>query len=171
MTDEELDREIEATLAVDPSPELVARVRSEVAHQAVAPAVPWGWAIASAAVVAVTIAAMSTVRNVEVARLKPSPALVAAPSEVVTGPEVAGPVEISKPAKVLLRYSPAPPDMPEVIVDPNAVQAFRHYVTSVSERRFEASFDDNAISTPWDMTELSVPAITVEPLERPAANN
>jgi hypothetical protein len=100
-----------------------------------------------------------------------TPSEVATPPEVVARPEVDGPVEISKPAEVVIRYSPAPLEMPEVIVDPNAMQAFRQFVTGVRERRFEASFDENVPSTPWAMTELSVPLITVEPLERPAANN
>ena len=37
MTDADLDREIQAALAVDPSPQFVARVRTEVANQPIAP--------------------------------------------------------------------------------------------------------------------------------------
>jgi hypothetical protein len=183
MTDAELDREIEAALAVDPSPQWVARVRSEVTRQPIAAGLPWSWAIASAAAVAILIAIMSGIRNEEVARLKPSPTEatgaaearsateMASASEIATPTEVTGPIENSKSADTLIRDARTSPEMLEVIVDPGGVRAFHQLVISTRERAFEASFDDNVPSTPWAMTDLSMPPIIIPPLEPPAANN
>jgi hypothetical protein len=189
MTDAELDREIEAALAVDPSAQWVARVRSEVARQPIAAGLPWSWAIASAAAVAILIAIMSGIRNEEVARLKPSPTEATGPtevtgateatsatemasaSEIATPTEVTGPIENSKSADTLIRDTRTSPEMLEVIVDPGGVRAFHQLVISTRERAFEASFDDNVPSTPWAMTDLSMPPIIILPLEPPAANN
>jgi hypothetical protein len=187
MTDAELDREIEAALAVDPSPQFVARVRSEAARQPVAARVPWSWAIASAGAVVVAIAVTSGIRDEEVAGLKPSltqasspaqlatrtevptPTEVATPSEASSPTKMAAPTAISAPANTIEPATRTAPEIPDVIVDPDAVQAFEQLVISARERRFEASFD-NLLRT-WVMTELSVPPIIIEPLEPPAANN
>ena len=55
LTDAALDRELEAALAVDPSPEFVARVRTRVQTQrnAAWSALPWGFAAAAGAIVVV----------------------------------------------------------------------------------------------------------------------
>ena len=64
------------------------------------------------------------------------------------------------------------PALPEVVVDPVNAQAFQQLIVSARERRFEASFDDNPLSTPWEIAELTgPPPIIIEPLDPPAANN
>jgi hypothetical protein len=187
--DLDLDREIEAALGVDPSPGLIARVRATVAAQPMRSRVPWASAIGSVCVVVVAVAVTTGMRNEGVTRLKPSstvlkPIPIGVPipidpprpdeptvSEVARPTEMVGPIEISTPANAPFRDTRPSPEMPEVLVDPNQVQAFQQLVISARERRFEASFEERPPSAPWVMTELSVPPITIAPLDPPTAHN
>jgi hypothetical protein len=60
LTDETLEREVEAILGVDPSPEFLARVRARVAEEpaSVVWRSPLGWGFAAAAVMAIGVAAI-----------------------------------------------------------------------------------------------------------------
>ena len=61
--------------------------------------------------------------------------------------------------------------MPEVLIAPDSRLAFQQLIESAVERRFEATFDETPVSTPWTMTELTVTPLTIEPLNPPAADN
>jgi hypothetical protein len=202
LTEADLDREIQTALAVDPSPQFVARVRTEVGNQSIASSVPWGWAIAAACAVVVAIAVTTGVKP-EVARLQPSPTQIVSPTEIAAGlkPSTtneqaaaaeqataeratverasneatadhhAAGVPALRPASTYTATLKEPARL-EVVVDPENAQAFQQLIGSARERRFEASFDDNPPSTPWEIAELTgPPPIIIEPLEPPAANN
>jgi hypothetical protein len=72
VTDAMLEREIERALAVDPSPEFLARVRSGIASEPAAPAWRFSWTLlAAASAVVVVIAAVVILRQPEVERGRP----------------------------------------------------------------------------------------------------
>jgi hypothetical protein len=191
LTDADLEREIQTALAVDPSPQFVARVRTEVLNQPIARMVSWGWAIAATCAVVVAISVSNGVRPGGV-RLKQSPGEIAAglkPSTTTTeraateraaaegGANEATPDHHAAVAPALRPASAntatlKKPAIPEVVVDPEIAQALQQLIISARERRFEASFDDNPPSTPWEIAELTgPPPIIIEPLDPPAANN
>jgi len=181
MRHEDFDRDIQAALAVDPSPQFVARVRTAIANQPVTGRFPSRWALASVSAFMVAIAIAGGLKQGEVARLKPRPTEITAglqPSTTNEGQATNEPTANTREAVVPTLRSAGvkelvfkEPAMPEVLIAPEDTQAFQQLLISVSERRFEASFDENVPPTPWEMTELTVPPITIEPLETPAANN
>jgi len=192
LTDVDLDREIQAALAVGPSPQFAARVGARVGAQPIAPTVPWGWAIAAGCAVVVAIF-MSNEGRPGVARLEPSTPTAVTQPEISIANGVRTLPDTSKSAEVVNsgaisesgpRMSQMPitagtailpkrqPAVPEVIVDPGNVQALQQLIVSARERRFEASFDDNPQSIPWETVELTgPPPIIIEPLDPSAANN
>ena len=59
LTDAALDRDLEAALAVDPSPELVARVRTRVQRERDASWSPMQWRMGAAAAAIVVVVAVA----------------------------------------------------------------------------------------------------------------
>jgi hypothetical protein len=176
VTDADLDREIEAALAVDPSPWLIARVRARVASQPIRRTIPWRWAIGSMCAAATAIAIVTGARDEEIARLKPSPTAMPSPTVVVSPSEVVSPTVPKTAPSMRSAVSESrslvdDPSIPEVIIDPEDVKAFQQLIVSTSERRFEASFDATPPETAWVTTELSVAPIVIEPLESRVAIN
>lgn len=168
MEDLELERELQAALSVSPSPDYVARVRAKIA-QAPPPSPFVGWlkpAAAIACAVVLTIAATllredtrpqiaptkaglkpsttnlsSTTNTPSVATVTPSPTPVA---PTLRSARLAAPAQS--------RASAVEP-LPEVIIAPGDVEALRQFVTSASEVRFTASFDQTPAPIPWGITE------------------
>ena len=60
LSDDALSREIAAGLAVEPSPEYVARIRERIAAEATHPAVGWSWLTARSSVAAFAVLVMMT---------------------------------------------------------------------------------------------------------------
>lgn len=95
MDDLDLDRELHARLAVTPSPEFVARVRTKIA-EAPPPSLLAGWLKPAAALGCAAVLAIAVGLPREQARLKPSPTEIAqspaviAPSPTEETPATAG---------------------------------------------------------------------------------
>jgi hypothetical protein len=98
VTDAALDRDLEAALAVDPSPELVARVRMRVQRERDASWSPWPWGLAAGAGAIVVLVAVI----------------------VVVGMERAGGSRIAQDSSPALRRSPVPLDSSPVPVAPDS---------------------------------------------------
>jgi hypothetical protein len=153
LTDAALDRDLEAALAVDPPPALVARVRMRVQRERDASWSPLPWAVAAAAgaivVVAAAVVGMSRVDRSQMARdssaarptspvpitpdlnTAPQPVHVATPNAPGT-PEVAVAQDFS-PAR---RRAPstrrsAPRNEPEVIFAADEARALRQLFSDV----------------------------------------
>ncbi|RPI52341.1 MAG: hypothetical protein EHM55_16720 [Acidobacteria bacterium] len=75
------------------------------------------------------------------------------------------------PAAAILEPRRSEPPLPEVLVAADDVRAFNDLLVSVRERRFEATFDDTPVATPWATTHLTLAPINIEPLDQPATNN
>jgi hypothetical protein len=99
MTDAALDRELQAMLGVDPSPEFVARVRTRVAGLP-APARPWpgGWTLAASLAAAVAIAFVTSGVLRE-----------AAPRREANPPREANRTRVADPAREATPHRDAPP--------------------------------------------------------------
>lgn len=140
-----LEREIESLLAVEPSPEFLARVRARVAAE---PA-PGGWGLTwmlgvAGAAVAIGIAVMlwpsaevspqsaPTFERPQVAEVVRPPAPPASPA---VAPVRRTPTAEAAPAAAVRRIEI---DLPEVVLAENEVKAYSTLVASVGQRRFDA---------------------------------
>jgi len=108
LTDSALEREIETMLAVEPSPDFLARVRTRVSEEA--PRASWfRWEFAAAAAVAVVIITAAVVwRSLEPTRSTDGPVQAALVAEKATPPAASNPTEraLSAPAIERVRRGP-----------------------------------------------------------------
>jgi hypothetical protein len=186
----EIDRALQAALAVEPSPEFVVGIRRRVAneHPPAAPGWRWPWLLSAAGAAAAAIAIIVVVsRPHETASVTPiaqalQPARAGQPLGVRPGPLVAarpdpveGRVHPREPALVRRANGPAPQPIapePEVLIDPREAMALRQLITGTRDGSLDLSAALRATSpTAMELPELSdvvIVPITIEPLE-PAA--
>ena len=169
----DIDCELRRALAVTPSPEFVARVRTKIA-EAPRPSMVSGWmkpaiAVASAATVVIAIAMQDN-----------TPTTINAPgttTAVSTAYRALTTIPFQSPSVVVVPpFSPqqrsgesakradVEPSMPEVIVNQADVAAFQQFVASVNRDEFRASFDETPKPTPWMAAELSASPLETAPL-------
>jgi hypothetical protein len=182
LTDSSLDREIASMLAVEPSPEFLARVRARVAEEPEPNTWRWSWVVATAGAVAVAIVTVI---------VWPSPESVPASDAAVPSPRVAEAVETIAPPPSSIAPSPRraqPPtasarrlaaapdrgidiDLPEVVIAENEVKTFASLVASIRQSRFAAAVPEVPNpDTPLEIKELpSVELLEIEPIVRVAA--
>ena len=189
MDDLDLDRELQAAFAVEPSPEFVARVRTTIAET------PSPWITArllkpTAAIACAVLVALAVGLPREDARLEPVRAEIAsrpagdAPVTAGLKPSTTNVQSITtnvrspnlrsaRSPKHAARANaiPSEPPLPEVIVAAGDVEAFLQFVSGARDLRFVASFDETPVSTTWAMTELSIAPIVGAPESAPAHNN
>jgi hypothetical protein len=172
LSDEALEREIEAALGVDPSPEFLPRVRARIANERVqagwVSSASWRWAGAVAVVTAVAVIGLWTLRN-------PVPA----PREVRITPtaETTTPfVERARPepapvaprsGRAAKRVS-APVEAPfEVVISQEEAVALRRLFTAIGNRRIETrALPDltTALRPPSPIDEIVLDPIIISPL-------
>jgi hypothetical protein len=188
-SDSALDREIEAALAVDPSPEFVAKVRARVASEP-APS-PWWqfrWpvlaAAAAAAAVGIVVALAwqpaapeqtATRGGADVVLSAPTPGL---PAPQVTTERPVAPTVRSSP--VIVARASSRTSRPvgrtlsgpsEVLISRDEQRAFVLLVTAVQEGRFPRALGSTAngpdiLAEPMD---ISITPLVIEPLPQIAA--
>jgi hypothetical protein len=156
LSDEALEREIEAALGVDPSPEFLPRVRARIAseqvHQGWYWSTGWRWAGVAAVVTAVAVIAVWTLRDpsrapreahitdtpsVDSATPPVQPALPA-PALVASSPESSKPVSAPVVRTVRSTRTPAVVARPEVMVSRDEAVALRQLIAAITARQVEA---------------------------------
>jgi len=172
------DEEIARLLAVEPSPELVARIRSAVAESEAAPAWRAGWlwpALAAAAALVVTLAVVTrrppSHEPAVAGRARPAPQ----PSEVAHPPASApepsrdaavadvaagGSAPLPRPRPAARRRTPAEP---EVLVPPGETEALLRLVALVHRERLTPAALAAVGQPAGDLAELR--PIEIKPLE------
>lgn len=155
--DADIEREIRSTVAAVPSPEFLARVRTEIANRPVAQATPpWMWAIGLAclAIGVGTVVSRQSMVDSRESIVDSRRAPVESPQSPVDGrPSIVdsrvAPVESRRPTVASQRPGRAArasqsvePPMPEVLISPDDTRAFQQFVASVREGKFEVSFDE-----------------------------
>jgi hypothetical protein len=183
LSDAALDRELDAALGVEPSPEFVARVRMRVADQAV----PAGWlshwrlVSAGAGAIALAVAAglWSMDGNVGAAFRRPEPsstvsriardvtlpaAVVAlAPPPVMTGAPVAAASQTRRAGRVATRNREIALD--DVIVSAEDRRGFEALLVAIEERRLPLLPQQEPAVDSAPPVPIEIPDVTIEPLE------
>lgn len=147
LSDEALEREIEAALAVDPSPEFLARVRARVAAEDLDGGWNWRWAWAGAAVVAIA----AVVLGFSIERATP---VDTENQHLVAAPRTLPPLSVSEGPSPIVRDAPAPVPVarrtrplrpsarvtkPEVLISTDEAGALQRLFDALNKRRIEAS--------------------------------
>ena len=160
VSDETLDRELAALLQVEPSPEFVARVRTDVSADAIADVWLTGrWiAVAAAAVVIVGVSAWMATRSTQ-----PLTSPVAIVSQQV--PSVPSVRSLAPPAVPSSAPQTAAPgaSIPEVVVSPRESAGLRYLLAALREGRLDSSAMPSDETAVTDMP-IVIDPITVEPL-------
>jgi len=156
MIDEALEREIEAALGVDPSPEFLPRVRARVAseqmHRGWHWSTGWRWAGVAAVVTAVAVIAVWTLRDpsrapreahitdtlpVDSATPPAEPALPA-PALVASSAESPRPVTAPVARTVRSTRTQLAAARPEVLISRDEAVALRQLIAAIAARQVEA---------------------------------
>jgi hypothetical protein len=180
VTDESLDREMESLLAVEPSPDFLARVRARVAEEPLPRRWRTSWMFASAAAVAAAVVALLAWPASEQAPSRPAPVepphIVDAGRAIVSAP-VTQPSPVPKPVSVSAGAAVPAPDraidiaLPEVMIAGNEVAAYTALVASIRQSRFDvavpAALD---LDAPIEIKGLPpIEPIEIEPIVKLAA--
>jgi len=166
-----LEREIESLLAVEPSPEFVARVRTRVAQEPE----PGGWRLSwmlavTSAVVVVALAVMVWPSADPTPSNAPSlepPRVAEVTDPIAPAPSSVAPVQATQAtrAAVATRVVPVEAmaiDLPEVVLGANEVNAYTALVARIRQRRFDVAVPTAPDpSVPLEVKELP----PLEPLE------
>ena len=161
LTDEALEREIEAALGVDPSPEFLPRVRARIASERVRDGWVWSWRLAAAAasVAALTFVGLWIVRapagspEATVATVTPEPPIAAAP-------HLSAPAQEPRAVAVRISRNVSPRQRAavtasEVVVSNDEAAALRQLVVALANRQVTAV----------DIPELGVESVPLPSLE------
>jgi hypothetical protein len=183
LSDAALDRELDAALGVEPSPQFVARVRLRVADHAVAAGWWPRWQLVTAGVVAVTLAVAaglwsmdgsvgaafrrsepsSTVSRIARDMALPAAVVARAPSPVTTSPTVAAVRQTRRPARVANGSREISLD--EVIVSAEDRRGFEALLVAIEERRLPLLPQPEPAVDSAPPAPIEIPDVTIEPLE------
>jgi hypothetical protein len=178
MNDASLDREIESMLAVEPSPEFLARVRTRVAEEPEPSRWRGAWMFATAGAVAVAIVAVMVWPSRESAPSSSAPTdvprIAKGVVETITPPPSSPgpPLRRTQPAMArTIRLAAAPErgidiDLPEVVVAENEVRTFASLVASSRQSGFDVAVPTAPdLDRPLEIKELpAVEPIEIEPI-------
>ena len=185
MTDTAIDREVQAALAVDPSPEFLARVRTRIATEPAGDASWLSWKVVAAGALAVAIlmavvvsrpegtpTAVSQASRAEDVRLPPS-AAVEPPRRAETPEARTRAWRADQPPPRLRRSAEASakaeaPEArrrpePEILLDPAETRALRRLIAGTRDGSLDLSAALRA-ATPTAMDLPPIDAIVIAPL-------
>ena len=168
---DDLDREIRAAFAVEPSQQFVARVRTAVAEQRVVPQMFLRFAPAAAAAVLVTLAVGITVFRAERARSLAPPvvsiSVTGVGTDITLSPDA---TPLGEPSPRIrgrrARVTPNRGEIFEVIVSRAQVDAHLRLFTSIPDQPGGASWalDETASVTNQSLSDIRISPITIESL-------
>jgi hypothetical protein len=173
MDDLEIDRTLRAALSEDPSPDFVARVRTSIIEAPRPSLFAGSWMpVAGVVCVVVMITVWLPRENVpDQASATYLPSAMYSPRAPYLPPAV---TPVSRLSSVVVpSFSSAKPDpqLPEVIIAADDVEAVRQFVSGARDRRFVATFEETYTPTAWAMSDLAITPITVEPLDSTQSHN
>jgi hypothetical protein len=176
LSDAALERDLEALLAVDPSPAFLARVRTRVAEEPVLGSRRvWGQLTAAVAAMAFIVFGLVVWRPSERGVVSVNAPVAGAPAPPSRSPGPAVTAVDRKPAVVSRREpapvpAPKPPIevvLPEIVVAENESRAFAGLMASIRQTRFELSLPvAPALEGPVTVDEIPAWApVKLDPIE------
>ena len=134
MNDDQLKREIERMLSVDPSPQFAARVGARIVEHRKVSRLRWSFGIAAFASIAMAVAFVS--RESKNSARPSTEVVMSTPEQKVGAPSLPSP---QLPAAVRRAMTPSVPIKrePEVLFDPREAAAFQKFVDGVRDKRID----------------------------------
>jgi hypothetical protein len=173
MIDDDLDRELQAMLGVDPSPALVARVRTRIADEPQRSTLPYSmFALAGAVAAAIAIVAFINVRDRRaiVSPTASAPLHARAIAADLVAPDVA-PVARPRQRAMPIAESARRSMEPEVLIDPRERAALLALIHGTRDGGIDLA-PALEVSTPTVMelpplVAIEIPEITIDPIAPP----
>lgn len=177
-----MERAIDASAAVEPSPEFTARVRMKIAEQPAPASWPGGWMPAAAGALAVLALVVWLVPRREVTPPQPTnttakvvPRITEPPVVNVTAPIIKAPKTVRVPSAPVV--AAARPELPEVLV-PRDQQLGVRWLYEALEKQparvviilAEVAAQTEAATAPIEIQELKIAPLEIRPLQ-PAEKN
>jgi hypothetical protein len=167
VTDVSLDRDIEAMLAVEPSPEFLARVRTRIAEEPGPGGWRWSWTFALATVTVALIGAVVVWQSGQQTPSSQAPVRTPQVAEAVAPPAPV-PVEVerprtSRPARLTTQTRQAANLIP--LISPDDARAFDTLLAAI--RRDDVVLDADMPNSALSASTLAVAPITIEPVSVP----
>jgi len=168
MNDEQLKRELEEALAVEPTPQFLARVRREIETETERPAAHLKWAS-----IAAGVAAAAMVLAIVRLQFEKPKALHPPPSDVVAlAPSAAETASTPLPSpkttpKAESRQTNRRTEQPEVLIDARETAALRSFLQDVQERKIDpARLEDlfESVERARTTTVEPMPIAAIEPI-------
>jgi hypothetical protein len=169
LTDAALDSEIRRALAVDPSPEFRARVRTRIASEPDPAARRLSWMLVAPAVVAVAVVAIVAVSRWPPASTQ-APAPLTARTFVGEAALVSPPRTSAQAFRPVLAGRPRTAHVkrePEVLIAADEARALRALIAGVHEGRIVLTPELSAVpatSEPLSVDQIAIDPITITPI-------
>ena len=172
LTDASLEQEIEQALAVDPSPEFLVRVRSQIASAPPASRWPMRWSLVAASAVAVVLivaaVVLSGLMRSRQADAPKSPAVVRAIDPPVVPPAMPPVAKATEPRRPLavpmtVRHVRPRSTEPEVLIPQDEAETLRRLMRGLHAGRVAEGARASAVAQPTTEIEL-VPLAPLEPV-------
>jgi hypothetical protein len=162
-----IDRDIRQALAVDPSPEFLARVRMRIANEAPVRRLPYAWTAAITFGVTALAIALSLVGRPKEVAFETMPSSVAGPMtmDIVLDPvePAAVPAQTGHPSVNRPRRPPTRHELDQVLVSPGDRVAFESFITNVGAGNFVLSFEEPpAVIDTQAFTDIAIPPISID---------
>lgn len=141
MNEEQLKREIEEALSIEPSPQFMARVRREIAAEPRPQTRHWTLLAVGFATAALMVGTFVFVPGKSGSLVPATPKEIAR-TEAPPSPPIATVPSNEQPLKPVARVTPAAarrPAEPEVLFDPREAAAFQSFMKAVQEKKINAS--------------------------------
>jgi hypothetical protein len=172
LTDAALDREVAEALAVDPSPEFVARIRERVAGGPAPGAWRLSWTMCAGALAAAAMVLVIVSRGPQPAMTpltaRPIPDVGRIPDVVSASSRTTDRGAIRSSSPLVLRLAKkGPASDPEIIVDVREASALRALIAGASDERVDVAPLAALVAetaAPLRSPEIVVSPITIEPL-------
>ena len=164
----EIDREIAATLAEEPSPEFVARLRARIASEPPAAISPWRWFPAAAAATLVVVATLVGANLMRDRATRESrTGLVAAnpdpsPTTVLRSQGDSPPARHS--VKLRAKAVRTPGGEPEVLIARGEIRALQRYLHGLRNEQLYLVVGSEETSGLQPSSELVIPPIKMDPI-------
>ena len=165
MNDEQLKREIEESLAVEPSAQFMARVRRHLENESSRPSKQVSWTAMAAGLAAAAVVGIGLFESLMPAQ---TTRIVHEPRPNVETPLPATANTHASPAvapKAVSRQTRPHSSEPEVVIDPREAAAFRNFMEDVREQKIDPASLESLFQAAESVEAAEIAALPIAGLE------